>query len=52
MTKFIEKMKDFFSGKFVYTPKKKPAQPSYKKEAKPQQEGSKTKEKAEKQKQL
>jgi len=54
MAGLIEKIKNFFSGKFVCKPKKRPARPEYTKaggeESKPQQEEPKPKEKPEEQK--
>ncbi len=41
MGKFIEKIKNVFSGKFVYKLKKKPAQPAGGEESKPKQESPK-----------
>jgi len=50
MAKIIEKIKNLFSGKFIYKPKEKSTQPAIGEEAKLQQEEPKPEEKPEEQK--
>lgn len=50
MQKILEKLKNFFSGGFVYKPKEKPAQPVVGEESKLQQEEPKTEKRPEEQK--